>query len=220
MRHKALLLSLALAVTIALGAGSTLALFRAAALNPDNVFVAGTVAIEFDRDLGDPIPGPMFYTTLEEGRSEDGQPPKAENITGPWAPGDTHIRIGDMRNSGNLDIYVEGVSVSLQEPAALSQPHIGYELLVTITTPDPHAPGGMRTLIDAAPMHQFIDNMVPFSQRLLLMVNSGNQDLWFHVHLPLWLGDPTPDDPDGTAYMGQRLKVQFNLHATQAAHNP
>ena len=53
--------------------------------------MTGTVDIDTNRGAWDTVPGPMFYTTKEEGRTAgwatDGLKPIVE-----WAPGDLNVR--------------------------------------------------------------------------------------------------------------------------------
>jgi len=91
--------------------GTTMALFTDVESNSGNVFVVGSVDIRVDRNLGDPIPGPMFYTNLAEGTTPGGGVPL--NPTGLWAPGDTESRNLDVRNMGSLEVRLHQVSAQI-----------------------------------------------------------------------------------------------------------
>jgi predicted ribosomally synthesized peptide with SipW-like signal peptide len=113
MKTKLFLLVLAVLLVAGLAGGATMAWFTDQATNGPNNFTAGTVNIEADRDLGDPIPGPMFYTTSAEGVTPAGEPPLPANVTGPWYPGRTVTRILDVRNAGSLEVRLHQVSAEI-----------------------------------------------------------------------------------------------------------
>jgi len=98
-------------LTAALVGGATMALFTDTALNAGNNFTAGTVDIYAHRTLGDPIPGPMFYTTDAEGIAAQGQDPL--NPTGLWWPGRTVSRSLSVRNPGSLQVRLHQVSAEI-----------------------------------------------------------------------------------------------------------
>lgn len=111
MRSK-LILGLAVIIIVAsIGVGVTLAIFTDQDYNSENIFSAGTVDIAADRNLGDPIPGPMFYTTVEQGTLPDGG--DALNPTGVWWPGRTEYRNLDVRNMGSLQVRINRVSAEI-----------------------------------------------------------------------------------------------------------
>lgn len=113
MRLKLTLIVAVVMVAAMLVGGATAALFTDTASNAGNAFSAGTVDIAADRDLGDPIPGPMFYTTIAEGIAAPGQGPYLLNPTGPWWPGRTVSRNLDVRNLGSLQVRLHQVSAEI-----------------------------------------------------------------------------------------------------------
>lgn len=130
MKAKLFLLVLTVALVAALAGGATLALFTDTAANAGNAFTAGTVDIQADRDLGDPIPGPMFYTTIAEGTAVPGQGPYLLNPTGVWWPGRTEARNLDVRNLGSLQVRLDRVSAEITSingaPPAPEDPLAAY----------------------------------------------------------------------------------------------
>lgn len=117
MRNKIVLLTTIVLIAAALVGGATMAWFTDTETNATTTFTAGTVDITADRDLGDPIPGPMFYTTSAEGvatgGTTPGAPPLPANVTGPWWPGRTVTRILDVRNAGSLEVRLHQVSAEI-----------------------------------------------------------------------------------------------------------
>jgi len=111
VRSKLILGLAAVIIVASVGAGVTLAIFTDQDMNVGNSFSAGTVNIAADRDLGDPIPGPMFYTTVGQGTlpGED----DAINPTGVWWPGRTENRNLDVRNMGSLQVRINRVSAQI-----------------------------------------------------------------------------------------------------------
>lgn len=112
MKKKlALLISVVVLAALAVG-GATYALFTDDAINKNNTFVAGTVDIDSYRDGFDTIPGPMFYTTPEEGKTPTDPPYDGLKPTGIWAPGDTHIRSLVVYNKGSLDVVLNKIAAN------------------------------------------------------------------------------------------------------------
>lgn len=111
MRSKMILGLAVILIVASIGAGLTLAIFTDQDYNAENPFSAGTVDIAADRNLGDPIPGPMFYTTVEQGTILEGN--DALNPTGVWWPGRMEYRNLDVRNMGSLQVRINRVSAEI-----------------------------------------------------------------------------------------------------------
>lgn len=135
----AIMLSLMLVLTMAIGAG-TFALFTDTAVNADNFFRAGTI------DLGTE-PEPMYYTGESHPRNNWMQQydlpqavaPYGGEALGGWAPGDSIDREMVIKNSGTLDAIVKGVHARINLDAT---------------------PGGVTGLDqDDSRYQQFIDKM-------------------------------------------------------------
>ena len=113
MKKKlALILSVVVLAALAIG-GTTYALFTDTASNNESTFIAGTLDIDTNRGAWGTVPGPMFYTTKEEGRTagwgSDGLKPIGE-----WAPGDLNVRSLIVYNDGSLDAVVDKVKVNVK----------------------------------------------------------------------------------------------------------
>lgn len=123
MKKKVIMSLMAALVACALVGGATFAIFTdfsSAPLN-DKVITAGTLDIDSYRDGFDTIPGPMFYTTPEEGKTPT--EPSFDGIkpTGFWAPGDTKIRSLIVYNQGSLDAVLKQVKAEvIEDPANMA----------------------------------------------------------------------------------------------------
>ncbi|MHB8983989.1 MAG: SipW-dependent-type signal peptide-containing protein [Carboxydocellales bacterium] len=115
IKKRFMLLSTAsvLAFVLAIG-GATYALFTSSATNTGNNFTAGTINLVQDRDQGDTIPGPMFYSAASDpsgsfpydtNKNVPYQPPGGEALGG-WAPGDSATRAMNITNTGSLTAVV------------------------------------------------------------------------------------------------------------------
>lgn len=205
---KRALVLLALLAALSMGAGATLALFRDAAANADNRFAAGMLQITAFRDMQDPIPGPLFYLTPEQGATPDGLP--GLYPTGPWAPGDTHTRILHVLNTGNLAAWID----SLEAIVVAGDPALLAQLQVQITAPDLYNPADLVEVASGS-LADFVGGAVPLryapdGDRIALEVGDLLV-LYFHVHLPL---------ETDNSFQGLEAQVHFQLHAEQMAHNP
>lgn len=207
MRMK-LWLALGAATVIALSAtAGTFALFTASTANSNNQFQAGTLTLSSWRDQGDTVPGPMFYTTPAEGNTgvQDGLLP-----TGVWAPGDQHMRVLLVRNTGSLDGWLSMIGADL----AAGSMHLAQKLEYTIRVDNPGGPvissGILADLINT-------DVSVPVGTVELKsffpmpVTTRPPKAFYFFVRLPL--------DADNS-YQGEQLKVDFHLQAVQKKNNP
>ena len=111
------------------GGGMTLALFSDQSAVSDAQFVSGTLEIEANRDMGDGIPGPMYYITAAGGGTDPNQYP-----TGLWAPGDEHHRILQVENVGSLDAKLTHLRASLQSGST----YLAEKLNVVVATDPAH----------------------------------------------------------------------------------
>ncbi|MCW3490440.1 CalY family protein [Dethiobacter alkaliphilus] len=110
---KYILLATVLLLISALVGGATLAVFTDGTTNTSQVFSTGTVAVDVERDLGDPVPGPMFYSFKSQGAVEGQDVDDILNPTGLWAPGDTHTRLLHVINTGSLAFRISGLSAEI-----------------------------------------------------------------------------------------------------------
>jgi len=223
MRAK-LWLTLGAAGVMALGSTmGTLALFSASSAPANNQVTAGTLSLDSYRDQGDTVPGPMFYTTPDEGDTPGG----VDGLfpTGPWAPGDSRLRVLMVKNTGSLDAWLTSVGADL----AAGSTHLAQKLRYCIAT-SPIVPTEPK---NSQPQCPATDG--PFPQfvavgNLLDLINTdrafdhGNiaqnatpgpidppKAFYFYVSLPL--------DADNS-YQGETLKVNFYINAVQKKNNP
>lgn len=186
-----------LAVALGVG-GATLALFSAETDTATGDFVAGTVAIEANRNDGDTVPGPMFYITSESGATEYGDP--GLEPTGLWAPGDTHTKALDVVNVGSLDARLVSIEAELQEGSQ----ELAELLEVKIYEHDQFLVSG--SLAD------FMNGPVALGSGIDLEADfMGATILWFEVTLPLETGNEFQD---------QIAVVAFTVNAEQVKNNP
>lgn len=219
MRAK-LWLTLGALGVMALGVtGGTLALFSASSASANNQFTAGTLTLDSVRDQGDTIPGPMFYTTTAEGTVPPGAP--ALYPTGPWAPGDSKVRVLIVKNTGSLDAWLTSVGADL----AAGSMHLADKLRYCIATtaiaplapkdaqpPCPATNGPFPQYIAVGNLGDLINADHPFDHGQIAM-NAGPlpKSFYFYVSLPL--------DADNS-YQNETLKVNFFINAVQKKNNP
>lgn len=144
MKKGMLLIAVAVALVAVLASGATFAIFTGSASNNNKTFASGTVDIDSYRDGFDTIPGPMFYTTVEEGQTPTNPPYPGLKPTGIWAPGDTHIRFLVVYNKGSLDAVLDQVKAEvISDPNNMaSQMNVAIYKILPIYLPDgtPFAP--------------------------------------------------------------------------------
>lgn len=201
-------MTLALGSLVAVAAGAsaiTLALFSDQA-DVEQGFTAGTVGLHSYRDMGDTVPGPLFYITPEEGAAGPGK--NGRHPTGLWAPGDTVQRVLIVQNDGTLDLLLTTVGADLEAGSEALAAALTYT--VTLDKPGTQvvAQGNLADLIasDAAfatPVHIAAQPNLPLNRRKPI-------PLYFTVTLPL--------DADNSL-QGEQLKVQFTVSAEQARNN-
>ncbi|WP_273378185.1 SipW-dependent-type signal peptide-containing protein [Symbiobacterium thermophilum] len=209
---KKTLMVLGSAVAIsALSIGGTLALFTDAT-DASKDFVAGTLCLRSDRNDGDPVPGPMFYITPEQGKTPSGQ--LGINATGPWAPGDSHTRTITVYNSpdcSSMDAWLVSVEARLTEGIEDQYEPMAEKLHVKVKTPKG---GGPDEVVAEAPLSDFLAGPVsiayPDGTKIPLHLTS-NRHMKFEV---------TFDKAAGNDYQDKTLVVDFIVHAEQMKNNP
>jgi len=113
MKRKLILISFTVILLGLFVGASTFAYFTDSAHGNTKNFQAGTIDIDSYRDGFDTIPGPMFYTTAEEGATPTDPSYPGLKPTGQWAPGDTHIRSLVVYNKGSLDAILSKVKAEV-----------------------------------------------------------------------------------------------------------
>lgn len=177
------------------GGGLTLALFSAQGGSVDSEFVAGTLDLAVDRDMGDGTPGPMFYIDTAGGGVDPNDHP-----TGLWAPGDEHRRILQVENVGSLDAKVTRLRAFLQS----GDLYLAQKLNVTVTTD----PAGMD-VVAAGTLADFLNADQLFTPALEAAVGDV-------INLHFWVEFPL--DADNT-YQGLSTVVTFTVYAEQSKNN-
>lgn len=130
MKKKVIVLSMTFMLVCALVGGASYAWFTDSSTNSTTQIAAGTVDIDAQRNSSDPVPGPMFYTTLSEGTGEPWQTgyDAPQYPTGQWKPGDSHLGTMTVRNVGTLPVRltkigaaITGDSIFLADSVAVDQ---------------------------------------------------------------------------------------------------
>lgn len=197
MKRTFLLAVAAAAVAVLVGTAATLALFTAETAPATSIITAGILEIDGQRDQGDNVPGPLFYTNGAEGSNGtiDGFLP-----TGFWAPGDEHHRVLQVENTGNLSALLKTVSAALESADSALPDVLDVKITSDPAGVDVLASGKLRDFLTA-----------PQSIGAILADPGNVIDLHFWVSMPL---------DTGNGFQGLTLKVAFEVYAEQAAHNP
>ncbi|MEW6426109.1 MAG: SipW-dependent-type signal peptide-containing protein [Bacillota bacterium] len=207
MLRKKIYLVLVLVVLAAFAAGgATYALFTDAASNQSNTFTAGTVEIGADRDLGDPIPGPMFYTTRDEGNFA-GHPGWPDHATGFWCPGMSATRQLIVYNTGTLNVQLKGVSAALSgidDPATAQEWAENMKVKIYVSN-------GGEVLYDGT-MAALLAGEAPFDHAVFIGAQPGVMPPP-NVHLSF---EVTMDLAAGNNLQGLTPVLSFSVHAQQA----
>lgn len=122
MKKRFFLLVIGVVLICGLLGGATYAYFSDQATNSNNTFTAGTLDINVDRNLGDPIPGPMFYTVRSDGSFSD--PTWPDHATGLWYPSREETRQLIVTNTGTIHFRVRGfeaVLTGIGDPAVADE---------------------------------------------------------------------------------------------------
>lgn len=179
------------------GGGLTLALFSDQGPVADVEFMAGTLEIAADRDMGDGVPGPMFYIDTAGGGADPNNHP-----TGLWAPGDEHHRILQVENVGTLDAKLTHIRATLQSGSTL----LADKLNVTVTS---DAAG--TNVVASGTLGDFLNADQPFMPGPIEAMVTDVINLHFWVEFPL---------DAGNEYQGLSTVVTFTVYAEQLDNNP
>lgn len=198
---------LAIAVTV----GGTFALFTAQTNAANSTITAGKLCITSERDNSDPIPGPMFYVTAEQGKTPGGV--LGEIPTGLWAPGDSHRRTLIVRNPDScstMGAWLTSVKANLVSGDVM----LADKLWVEIRTDHTHATPPGDEIVAKGYLSEFLAGNVPInfpdSHKIDLNLNSY-RFLHFTISMPI---------DTGNAYQGKGLVVDFVVNSEQKPHNP
>lgn len=185
---KRLVLSFMMIVLVCtLVGGATLALFTAEATVADNSVTAASLDLTVDRDNGDTVPGPMFYSDENLGLYP----------TELWYPGYSAHRVMQIENTGSVNAVLDTVRANLQSGSR----YFADKLEAKITT-DPDG----NDVVAAGTLGQFIDGDQAFSPSAI------SCDVGDLISLHFWV--TLPSDADDT-YQNQSVVLDFTVHGVQ-----
>ncbi|WP_088553414.1 TasA family protein [Calderihabitans maritimus] len=205
MTKKLFLMGIAVAMISLLAGRATFAIFSDSASN-DSTFSAGTVSINANRNDGDPVPGPMFYVTSEQGRTYDGRFPGI-NTTDVWAPGDYHSRTLNVTNDGSLAVKITQLGATVRginDPTVLAE-FLNKMLVTVVQTTNQNNP----TVLFTGTLGELVNGPV----EVLNQVNispTATQDLTYTV---------TMDITAGNLLQGVEALVDFSVYVEQLRNN-
>jgi predicted ribosomally synthesized peptide with SipW-like signal peptide len=194
--------------------GATYAIFTDSASNTNNTFVAGTINLDQTRDLGDTIPGPMFYSSTSDPTGsypydQDGvelAPPGSEAVGG-WAPGDYVLRAMNLFNSGTLDAKVTKLQANVSTGATNSGD--AYNQFISKMNIKVMYPAQNKVLYDG-PLSGLLNGWVEIAAPFRVNANGGPSNITFEATL-----DKSADN----AIMGQTFVFDFSFYAEQLKNN-
>lgn len=211
MKKRIISSLLAMTASCLLIGGATFALFTTSAANNNNSLQAATLEIDVERDRGDTPPGPIFYTTVDQG----GGTTVARRPTGLWAPGDSNERLLNVINKSatttarltRIKAIIGGVNGTALEEF---KNHMKLEVKI----------GSYPTIISEQPLVNYLGNGLTVSAPNpddLLILPSPNYPLSRSI-LDLTFKATLDGAGTGNALQGQTPTVSFVVYAEQA-HN-
>ena len=207
---KQLLLASSAVLAVALGVGTTLAIFSASTSSTNN-FTAGKLCITADRNDGDPVPGPMFYITPAQGATPPPLNLPGTLPTGLWAPGDEHTRtltVSNPTSCSTMSAWLTSVEASMHPGGYLP---MANKLWVEIYTPQG---GGPDVKVGEGWLSTFLAGPVPIlypDTTKIPVFLSSNRHMKFEVKFDL-----SADN----SYQGQTLVIDFKVNSVQMPNNP
>lgn len=206
-----------LAVCLLVG-GVTYALFTSSAANADNTFMAGTINLTQERDLGDEIPGPMFYTSTSDptgsfpydtNKNDPYQPPGGESIGG-LAPGDSMTRAMNLYNNGAnaLDAKITKLQATVNPAGTTSGD--AYDEFISKLNVDVKVPSMNKTLY-YGPLSGLLNGWVNISPAMVMRANGGAMNITFTVNL---------DQSANNDIQDETFVFDFSFYAEQLRNNP
>lgn len=203
--------------------GGTYALFTSSAANTNNTFTAGTINLTETRDLGDTIPGPMFYTSTSDptgqfpydtNKNSPYQPPGGESL-GDLAPGDSMTRAMNLYNNGAnaLDAKVTRLKAAVN-PAGLTS-GAAYDEFISKLNVVVQAPA-LNKILYSGPLSGLLNGSdngwvdIP-SPALVMKANGGPMNVTFTVTL-----DKSADN----LIQAKTFVFDFSFYAEQLRNNP
>jgi predicted ribosomally synthesized peptide with SipW-like signal peptide len=207
--NKKLLLASSAILAVALGVGTTLALFSDTTAST-NTFTAGTLCLTSERNDGDTVPGPMFYITPAQGATPPPLNLPGTLPTGLWAPGDEHTRtltVFNPTSCSSMNAWLTSVQATMHPGGYLP---MANKLWVEVYTPQV----GPEVKVGEGWLSDFFAGPVPIkypdNSKIPLNLTS-NRHMKFKVKFSL--------DADNS-YQGKTLVVDFMVNAVQMPNNP
>lgn len=207
---KQLLLASSAVLAVALGVGTTLALFSDSVSSTNN-FTAGKLCITADRNDGDPVPGPMFYITPAQGATPPPLSLPGTLPTGLWAPGDEHTRtltVSNPLSCSTMSAWLTSVEATLHPGGYIPMTD---KLWVEIWTPQG---GGPDVKVGEGLLSTFLAGPVPIKypdNSKIPVYLSSNRHMKFRVKFDL-----SADN----SYQGKTVIVDFKVNGVQMPNNP
>lgn len=212
---KSLLVVMGLMLTLVVAvAGGTMALFTDNIVNANNHFQAGTVILGHERNMGDTVPGPVFYSAASDPTGKfpydttlnPYAPPGAEALGG-WAPGDKATRAMYLINEGTLDIKITQLKANVNPAGLTSGP--AYEEFIEKMNIKVLYPAANIVLYDGS-LEGLLNGYVNIPT-ILAVADGGDVNITFEAAL---------DISGSNQLQGDTFVFDFTFHAEQLRNNP
>lgn len=213
---KSLLVVMGLMLTLVVAvAGGTMALFTDNTVNANNHFQAGTVIIANDRNMGDTLPGPMFYSAASDPTGlypydttlNPYRPPGGEALGG-WAPGDKASRAMNVHNKGTLYVKLTQLKADVNPAGITSGP--AYDEFIEKMHIKVLYPSTNIVLYDGS-LEGLLNGYLNIPPILVAPYPSGPVNITFEAAL---------DISGSNQLQGETFVFDFTFHAEQLRNNP
>lgn len=214
LKKKLLVLFTLMAMMMVMIGGATYAWFTSSDPVAGNTFSTGTVAVTTVRDNGEYVPGPLFYTTAEEGKVLSGLSAGEMGLypTGLWVPGMSATRNLTVTSSGSVAARICRIGATLTGDAAFmanqaARDEFASNLRVQVTSTS----GGNQILLDKTLADLLAEGGAACDVKKIIGANGSSQNIDFTCSL---------STNAGNSLQGQKPVVSFYLVAEQVANNP
>lgn len=214
LKKKLLVAFMLMAVSAVFIGGSTYAWFTDSDAITGNTFSTGTVVMTTIRDNGEYVPGPLFYTTAEEGKVLSGPSTGELGLypTGLWMPGMSATRNLTVTSSGSLAARVCRIGATLTgDTAFMANQDARDEFAINLRVKVTSTSGGNQTLLDRPLAELLADGGAACDVKKIIGANGSSQNIDFTCSL---------STNAGNSLQGQKPVVSFYLIAEQVANNP
>jgi len=209
MRKKLMVMSTLVVFVMLLVGGATFAYFSDSATNANNTFTAGTVDIYAVRDQGDTVPGPMFYTTAEQGTTPDGQP--GLRPTGLWAPGYQFSRQLDVYNYSTTTVRLTKLRADMDPASDIKPGSAAYTEFINKMNVKVVLSGDSATLYDG-PLSGLLNGWYDIDPQDIVPIAAKVNGVTPCAHLTFTC---SLDSSAGNVLQGVNPVVDFSLFAQQ-----